>query len=96
MHKSPKKIEGTYWKIAKIVSTIFLIINYPLWTEPFSFIKAVLLLVGIAIGGFISINLLDLFVGMIVGIIKIIVRKIKERRVLKGFLGQNTPEDKSR
>lgn len=95
MNKLLKEIESIYWKIAKIVSTIFLIVNYPLWTEPFSFIRAVLLLVGIAIGCFASINLLDMCVGLFVGIIKIIVRKVKERRVLKTFLGQNIPEDKA-
>lgn len=79
------KIEGTYWKIAKIVSVLVAIINYKFWTQPYSFMKAVLLIIGVAVGTFIVINVLDLIVGMITGIIKHIHRKIKERRLIKRF-----------
>ena len=79
MNRKLEKLEGTYWKIAKIISVLFVIINYQLWTEPYSFIKAVLLIIGIAVGIFVAINLLDLIVGMIAGIIKHIRRKIKDR-----------------
>lgn len=93
MNKKLKKIEVTYWKIAKIISVLFTIINYKLWTEPYSFIKAVLLLIGIAVGVFIAINLIDLFVGMIAGVFKHIHRKIKDRRLLKGFCQSASIED---
>lgn len=93
MNKKLEKLEGTYWKIAKIVSVLFAIINYQLWAEPYSFIKAVLLLIGIAVGTFVTINLLDLFVGMIAGIIKCIHRKIKNRRLLKRFCQSDVAED---
>ena len=78
MNKKLEKLEGAYWKIAKIVSVLFAIINYHLWTEPYSFIKAVLLIIGIAVGIFVAINLLDLIVGMIAGILKEIRRKAKD------------------
>lgn len=93
MNKKLEKLEGTYWRIAKIVSVLFAIINYQLWTEPYSFIRAVLLLIGVTVGMFVAINLLDLFVGMIAGIIKHIHRKIKDRRLLNGFCHSDTVED---
>lgn len=93
MDKKLKKLEGIYWKTAKIVSVLFAIINYQLWTEPYSFVKAVLLIIGIAVCVFVAINLLDLVVGMIAGIIKRIHRKIKDRRLLKGFCHSETVED---
>ena len=77
------KIEKSYWRISKLISILFLIVKHQLWTEPYSFIKAVLLLVGVAVGAFVVINLLDLAVGMIFGIIKHICKKIKDRRLLK-------------
>lgn len=95
MNKKLEKLEGTYWKIAKIVSVLFVIINYQLWTESYSFIKAVLLLVGIAVGVLVAINLLDLIVGMIGGVFKYIHRKIKDRRLLKGFCQSDSTEDNS-
>ena len=93
MNKKLEKLEGTYWKIAKIVSVLFAIINYQLWTEPYSFIKAVLLLVGVTVGTFIAVNVLDLIVGMIAGIIKHIHRRIKDKRLLKGFCQSDSTED---
>lgn len=92
MNKKLEKLEGAYWKIAKIVSVLFAIINYHLWTEPYSFIKAVLLLVGVAVGTFIVVNVLDLIVGMIAGIIKHIHRRIKDKRILKGLSKDNADE----
>lgn len=92
MNRKLEKLEGTYWKIAKIVSVLFAIINYQLWTEPYSFVKAVLLIVGIAIGVFVTINLLDLIVGMIAGILKEIRRKAKDKRILKGLSKDNADE----
>lgn len=93
MNKKLEKLESTYWKIAKIVGVLFVIINYQLWTEPYSFIKAVLLLVGVTVGMFVAINLLDLFVGMIAGIIKHTHRRIKDKRLLKGFCQSDSTED---
>ena len=92
MNRKLEKLEGTYWKIAKIISVLFVIINYQLWTEPYSFIKAVLLIIGIAVGIFVAINLLDLVVGMIAGILKEIRRKAKDKRILKGLSKDNADE----
>lgn len=92
MNRKLEKLEGTYWKIAKIISVLFAIINYQLWTEPYSFIKAVLLIIGIAVGIFVAINLLDLIVGMIAGILKEIRRKAKDKRILKGLSKDNSDE----
>lgn len=88
-----KMIEVTYWKIAKIVSVLFVIINYQMWTAPYSFIKAVLLIIGVAVGIFVAINILDIFVGMIVGLIKHIHRRIKNSRLLKRFCQTKATED---
>ena len=92
MNKKLEKLEGVYWKIAKIVSVLFVIINYQLWTEPYSFIKAVLLIIGIAVGIFVAINLLDLVVGMIASILKEIRRKAKDKRILRGLSKDNADE----
>ena len=92
MNKKLEKLEGTYWKIGKIAGVLFVIINYQLWTEPYSFIKAVLLLVGVAVGTFIAVNVLDLIVGMIAGILKEIRRKAKDKRILKGLSKDNADE----
>ena len=92
MNRKLEKLEGTYWKIAKIISVLFVIINYQLWTEPYSFIKAVLLLVGVIVGTFIAVNVLDLIVGMIAGILKKIRRKAKDKRILKGLSKDNADE----
>ena len=92
MNRKVEKLEGTYWKIAKIISVLFVIINYQLWTEPYSFIKAVLLIIGIAVGIFVAINILDLVVGMIAGILKKIRRKAKDKRILKGLSKDNADE----
>ena len=92
MNKKLEKLEGAYWKIAKIVSVLFVIINYQLWTEPYSFIKVVLMLVGVAVGTFIAVNVLDLIVGMIAGILKEIRRKAKDKRILKGLSKDNADE----
>ena len=91
MNKELLKIESTYWKISKMVAVLFILINYKVWTMPYSFIKAIAILIGIAIGTFVSINLLDLFVGIVVSIFKYIHKRIKERRLLKGFCKSNTP-----
>ena len=92
MNRKLEKLEGTYWKIAKIISVLFVIINYQLWTEPYCFIKAVLLIIGIAVGIFVAINLLDLVVGMIAGILKGIRRKAKDKRILRGLSKDNADE----
>ena len=92
MNRKLEKLEGTYWKIAKIISVLFVIVNYQLWTEPYSFIKAVLLIIGIAVGVFVAINILDLVVGMIAGILKKIRRKAKDKRILIGLSKDNADE----
>lgn len=92
MNRKLEKLEGTYWKIAKIISVLFVIVNYQLWTEPYSFIKAVLLIIGIAVGVFVAINILDLVVGMIADILKKIRRKAKDKRILKGLSKDNADE----
>ncbi|MCI5586404.1 MAG: hypothetical protein MR384_00725 [Lachnospiraceae bacterium] len=94
MNRKLEKLEGTYWKIAKIISVLFVIINYQLWTEPYSFIKSVLLIIGIAVGIFIAINVLDMIVGLVTGIIKYIHRKIKNKRVLKDFYESDITDEK--
>lgn len=93
MDEKLKRIESRYWKIAKIVSVLFVIINYQMWTAPYSFVKVVLLIIGVAVGIFVAINILDILVGMIVGLIKHIHRRIKDRRLLKRFCQTKATED---
>lgn len=52
-----------------------------------------LLIIGVAVGTFLAINLLDLVVGMIRGIFKYIQKTIKDRRLLKGFYARSNYEE---
>ena len=47
----------------------------------------------VAVGTFIAVNVLDLIVGMIAGIIKHIHRRIKDKRLLKSFCQLNSIDD---
>lgn len=96
MDKKLVKLEGTYWKIAKIIGVIFTLINYQIWTSTGNAetaIKGMLLIIGVAVGVFIAINLLDLAIGMIRGIFKYIRRSIKDRRLLKGFYAKGNYDE---
>ena len=65
-----EKILSKYWSISKIVAVVLTICNYSMWTEPFSFIKAIVILILGSAAMFIAINVLDMVVGIIVGICK--------------------------
>lgn len=93
LNRKLEKLEGTYWKIGKVIGTLFTIINYQMWTSPFNIAIAILLIIGVSVGAFVAINLIDLCVGMIIGIVKHIDRKIKDRRLLKGFCQTGTIEE---
>ena len=47
MNRKLEKLEGTYWKIGKVIGTLFTIINYQMWTSPFNIAVAILLIIGI-------------------------------------------------
>ena len=66
MTKKIEKLIRNYWSISKIVAVILTICNYSMWTEPFSFIKAILMLVLGSVVTFVAINVLDMVVGFIV------------------------------
>ena len=87
-----EKILSKYWSISKIVAVVLTICNYSMWTEPFSFIKAIAILVIDSVATFIAINVLDMIVGVIVGICKIIHRYFYDKRFLKAFCGQKEDE----
>ena len=55
-----EKILSKYWSISKIVAVVLTICNYSIWTEPFSFIKAIAILVIGSVTTFIAINVLDM------------------------------------
>lgn len=96
MDKKITKIEGTYWRIAKIIGVIFTLINYQIWVSASNVatgIKGMLLIVGVAVVVFITINLLDLIIGLIKGIFGHIHKSIKDRRVLKSFYSTNSTEE---
>ncbi len=63
-----------------------------MWTEPFNFIKAIAMLVISSVAMFIAINVLDMGVGVIVGICKKIHRYFCDKRLLKAFCEQKEDE----
>lgn len=93
MNRKLEKLEGTYWKIGKVIGVLFTIINYQMWTSPFNIVIAILLIIGISVCTFVAINLSDLCFGIVAGIVKHIDRKIKDRRLLKGFCETGTIEE---
>lgn len=92
MTKKMEKLIRNYWSIGKIVAVVFTICNYSMWTEPFSFIKAIAILVIGSVATFIVINVLDMVVGLIVGICKKIHRHFYDKRLLKAFCEQKEDE----
>ena len=90
MNRKLEKLESTYWRISKIAGILFTLINYQMWTSPLHTLKAVLIIIGVSVGSFVAINIIDLCVGVVVGIAKHINRKIKDRRLLKGFCQTGT------
>ena len=87
-----EKILSKYWSISKIVAVVLTICNYSMWTEPFSFIKAIVILILGSVAMFIAINVLDMVVGIIVGICKKIHRYFYDKRLLKAFCEQKEDE----
>ena len=83
------KLEKAYWKIGGIIAVLFTLVNYHMWTEPFNIIKAVITILASSIVFFVAINILDLLVGVVSGIIRHIGRVIKNRRLLKWFYSAN-------
>ncbi|HAI92934.1 MAG TPA: hypothetical protein DCM21_10480 [Butyrivibrio sp.] len=92
MTKKVEKLIRNYWSISKIIAVVFTICNYSMWTEPFSFIKAILILVLGLVATFITINALDMIVGVIVSICKRVHRHFYDKRLLKAFCGQKEDE----
>lgn len=93
LNKKLEKLEGAYWKISKVIGVLFTIINYQMWTSPFNIAVAILLIIGVSACTFVAINLIDLCVGIVVGVVRRIDRKIKDRRLLKGFCETGTIEE---
>ena len=93
LNKKLEKLEGAYWKISKVIGVLFTIINYQMWTSPFNIAVAILLIIGVSVCTFVVINLIDLCVGIVAGDVKHIDRKIKDRRLLKGFCETGTIEE---
>lgn len=93
LNRKLEKLESIYWKIGKVIGILFTIINYQIWTSSFNIVIPILIIVGVSVGAFIAINLIDLCVGMVIGIVKRIDRKIKDRRLLKGFYQSETIEE---
>ena len=87
-----EKLVKNYWTISKIVAVLLTIWNYAMWTEPFSFVKAIVMIVGGSVVTFLAINLLDMIVGVIVLVCKKIHRHFYDKRLLKGFCEQKEDE----
>ena len=92
MTKKMEKLVKNYWTISKIVAVLLTIWNYAMWTEPFSFVKAIVMIVGGSVVTFLAINLLDMIVGVIVLVCKKIHRHFYDKRLLKGFCEQKEDE----
>lgn len=82
MNKKLEKLESTYWKISKIVGVIATLFILGVITSVLSTVKAILLIVGIAVGTFVGLNLLDLLVGVVLSIAKYIKNTIRDKRLL--------------
>lgn len=81
-----------YWSVSKIIAVVLTICNYSMWTEPFSFIKAIAILVTGSVATFIAINVFDMVVGVIVSICKKVHRHFYDKRLLKAFCEQKEDE----
>lgn len=92
MTKKMEKLIRNYWSISKIVAVVLTICNYSMWTEPFNFIKAIVILILGSFAMFIAINVLDMVVGIIVGICKKIHRHFYDKILLKAFCEQKEDE----
>ena len=92
MTKKMEKLVKNYWTISKIVAVLLTIWNYAMWTETFSFVKAIVMIVGGSVVTFLAINLLDMIVGVIVLVCKKIHRHFYDKRLLKGFCEQKEDE----
>ena len=92
MTKKIEKLIRNYWSISKIVAVILTICNYSMWTEPFSFIKAILMLILGSVVTFVAINVLDMVVGFIVRSCKKIHRHFHDKKLLKAFCEQKEDE----
>lgn len=92
MDRKVEKLIRNYWNISKIVAVLFTIWNYGTWTEPFSFIKAIVMLVLGSVATFIAINVFDMVVGIIVSICKKVHRHFYDKRLLKAFCEQKEDE----
>lgn len=56
-------------------------------------VHLILLIIGVSVCTFVAINLIDVCVGIVVGVVKRINRNIKDRRLLKGFCETGTIEE---
>ncbi len=92
MTKKMEKLIRNYWNISKIVAVLFTIWNYGTWTDPFNFPKAIVLIIGGAVITFLTINLLDMIVGLIRAVCKKIHRYFYDKRLLKAFCEQKEDE----
>lgn len=92
MTKKIEKLIRNYWSISKIVAVTLTICNYSMWTEPFSFIKAILMLVLGSVVTFVAINVLDMVVGFIVRNCKKIHKHFYDKKLLKAFCEQKEDE----
>ena len=92
MNRKLERIMKNYWSISKIVGVLFTLWNYGMWTEPFNIVKAVLIIIGVSVAIFLTINLLDMIVGLVVCVCKKIHRYFYDKRLLKGFLEQKEDE----
>ena len=79
--------------MVKVIGVLFTIINYQMWTSPFNIAVAILLIIGVLVCTFVAINLIDGCFGIVVGVVRRIDRKIKDRRLLKGFCETGTIEE---
>jgi hypothetical protein len=87
-----EKLESTYWRISKLVGVIAALVILGVITSVLSTVKAILLIIGIAVGTFIGLNLLDLLVGVVLSIAKYIRDAIRNRRLLKGNIKESKGE----
>lgn len=88
MANNVRKLIRNYWNISKIVAVLLTIWNYEMWTQPFNFIKAIVLIIGGSAVMFLAINLLDMTVGFIKMVCQKVYRHFYQKRLLKDFCQQ--------
>lgn len=85
MENKVRKLIRNYWNISKTVAVLLTIWKYDMWTQPFNFIKAIVLIIEGSVVMFLAINFLDMAVGLIKMVCQKIYRYFYHKKLLKNI-----------